>query len=347
MVVTENDGRMAALVAWLTTLPEFQCAVDSLLPASSDASFRRYFRVPSGTHGSLIVMDAPPALEDSRPFISVAALLDSADVSVPKIFAADLADGFLLLSDLGSKTYLGALLANDRTDAPGLMNDALAALERMQSRASGSQLPPYDRALLLREMNLFIDWYLTRHLGVEPSSAERDMLNSLFERLVENAQNQAQVVVHRDYHSRNLMVLDDALHHGNPGVLDFQDAVAGPITYDLVSLLRDAYVEWPEEQALDWTVRYWQKARALGLRVPSDFADFWREFELMGLQRHLKVLGIFARLSYRDQKHGYLDDLPLVLRYVRGVAARYRLAAPLLKLLDRAQGHATLPRYTF
>jgi aminoglycoside/choline kinase family phosphotransferase len=150
---------------------------------------------------------------------------------------------FLLLSDLGSKTYLGALLANDRKDAPGLMNDALAALERMQSRASGSQLPPYDRALLLREMNLFIDWYLTRHLGVEPSSAERDMLNSLFERLVENAQNQAQVVVHRDYHSRNLMVLDDALHHGNPGVLDFQDAVAGPITYDLVSLLRDAYVE--------------------------------------------------------------------------------------------------------
>jgi aminoglycoside/choline kinase family phosphotransferase len=347
MVVTENDGRRAALIAWLRSLPEFQCATDGLLPASSDASFRRYFRVPSGTHGSLIVMDAPPTLEDSGPFISVAALLDSAHISVPKIFAADLADGFLLLSDLGSETYLAALLAHHRRDASRLMSDAIATLTRMQSRASGSKLPAYDRPLLLREMNLFIDWYLTRHVGVEPSGAERDMLNSLFERLVESAHDQAQVVVHRDYHSRNLMVIDDALHHGNPGVLDFQDAVTGPITYDLVSLLRDAYVEWPEEQVLDWTVRYWEKARANGLSVPSDFADFWREFELMGLQRHLKVLGIFARLSYRDQKHGYLDDLPLVVRYVRGVAARYRLAAPLLKLLDRADGHATLPGYTF
>jgi N-acetylmuramate 1-kinase len=347
MVVTEKDGRKAALIAWLATLPQFQCAVDALVPASSDASFRRYFRVPSGTHGSLIVMDAPPALEDSHPFVTVAALLDDAGVSVPTILATNLAEGFLLLSDLGSETYLTALLAHDRSNGSTLIGDALTALGRIQSRADASTLPPYDRALLLREMSLFIDWYLAQHLGVEPSSAERDMLNSLFDFLVENAQNQTQLVVHRDYHSRNLMVIDSALHHGNPGVLDFQDAVTGPITYDLVSLLRDAYIEWPEEQVLDWTVRYWQKARALGLTVPSDFADFWREFEFMGLQRHLKVLGIFARLSHRDQKHGYLGDLPLVLRYVRGVAARYRVTAPLLKLLDRAQGHATQSGYTF
>jgi aminoglycoside/choline kinase family phosphotransferase len=347
MVVTENDGRKIALVAWLATLAEFQFDLDWVEPASSDASFRRYFRVPSATHGSLIVMDAPPELEDCRPFISVAALLESADVSVPKILAFNLDEGFLLLSDLGSETYLGSLLANDRQDAPRLMGDALSTLLRIQSRGDATKLVSYDRAMLLREMTLFIDWYLSRHCGTDPSAAERDMLSTLFEHLVENAQVQAQILVHRDYHSRNLMVLENAVRHGNPGVIDFQDAVAGPITYDLVSLLRDAYIEWPEEQVLDWTVRYWQKARAFGLEVPADFADFWRGFELMGLQRHLKVLGIFARLSHRDGKHGYLNDLPLVLRYVRGVAARYRVAGPLLKLLDRAAGHARATGYTF
>jgi aminoglycoside/choline kinase family phosphotransferase len=347
MPVTENSGRKEALVKWVNSLPGFHLALDDVVAASSDASFRRYFRIPSDAHGSLIVMDAPPEFEDCQPFVAVAALFEAAHISVPEILGANLAEGFLVLSDLGDTTYLLSLDNNARNNAPALMNDAIKALLQLQSRADGAQLPAYDRALLLREMTLFIDWYLLRHLGVDPSRAERDMLAELFERLVENAQSQAQVAVHRDYHSRNLMVIDDTRRHGNPGVLDFQDAVLGPITYDLVSLLRDAYIEWPEEQILDWAVRYWEKARALGLGVPGDFADFWQGFELMGLQRHLKVLGIFARLSHRDGKHGYLADLALVSRYVRGVCARYRIAAPLLKLLDRSEGHARHAGYTF
>ena len=347
MQLTGLDPRHGALDDWLSTRTSFGFDLATLAPASSDASFRRYFRLNSSSHGSLVVMDAPPDKEDCRPFIKLAAALEQAGVSAPRILDQDLELGFIVLTDLGDTTYLKAFEDADAVQLGRLMSDAQQVIHRIQDKVDARALAPYDETLLMREMQLFPEWYLTRHCNMTLTDADNNMLDTLFKKLATSSLSQPQLAVHRDYHCRNLMVLDSSQMDGNPGVLDFQDAVTGAITYDLVSLLRDAYVEWPEQQVLDWTVRFWEHARRRGVQVPDDFAEFWQAFEFMGLQRHLKVLGIFARLSHRDGKHGYLNDLPLVAKYVRAVAARYRLATPLLRLLDRAANQQPVTGYTF
>ena len=253
-------------------------------------------------------------------------MLDRAGVHAPKVLAQDLEQGFLMLSDLGTRTYLNEL---NSTNAAALFADATEALVRWQLATRPGELPAYDEALLRREMNLFPEWYVGRHLRKELSPAQKQTLEAVFAALVKSALGQPVVYVHRDYMPRNLMVSDP-----NPGVLDFQDAVLGPITYDMVSLLRDAFLSWDEERVLDWTVRYWEKANGAGLPVASDFGEFWRAFEWMGLQRHLKVLGIFARINYRDGKPRYLADAPRFLQYAGSVARRYRPLGGLAKLLE-------------
>ena len=336
-----SDPRLPALHAWLATLDDtLALQADTLRAASADASFRRYFRIDTASGDSLIVMDAPPPQEDVRPFVQVAGLLAETGVTVPRVLAQDVDQGFLLLSDLGNTTYLHQLGADT---AHALYMDAIAALVQMQVHSRPDVLPEYDRALLLRELMLFPEWYIGRHLGVTLTTAQETTLHKIFDLILANNLAQAQVTVHRDYHSRNLMVLDA----GNPGILDFQDAVYGPITYDLVSLLRDAYIEWDEAMVLDWAIRYWEQARRAGLPVAPDIDAFYRDFEFMGLQRHLKVLGIFARLSHRDGKDAYLKDLPLVMQYVRKTAGRYRALAPLVQLLDVLENSAPQVGYTF
>jgi aminoglycoside/choline kinase family phosphotransferase len=287
-------------------------------------------------------MDAPPEYEDCKPFIHVARLFGAAGVNVPEVMAQDLAQGFLLLTDLGDTTYLAAM-QRDLPRADALYRDALASLICIQAGTRPGELPPYDRALLLREMQLLPDWYIARHKQATLSDKQQAALNAAFETLIANNLAQPQVYVHRDYHSRNLMVGDP----GKPGVLDFQDAVLGPITYDLVSLLKDAYIEWEEDQVLDWCVRYWEAARKVGLPVRTDFDAFYQDFEFMGLQRHLKVLGIFARLNYRDGKTNYLNDIPLVMRYTRRACERYDVFHPLLRLLDAVEQVDVKTGYTF
>jgi aminoglycoside/choline kinase family phosphotransferase len=303
----------------------------AIAPASEDASFRRYFRI---THGArtLIAMDAPPPQENCAVFVHVAELFGRAGVNVPRILAQDLERGFLLLTDFGSTTYLQAL---PDADAGRLYGDALEALVRIQLASTAGALPEYDAALLRREVTLFPDWYVERHLGRALDDEQRSRLHRMFDTVIANNLAEPRVYVHRDYHSRNLMLTDP-----NPGILDFQDAVLGPLSYDLVSLLKDAYVEWPEERVIDWAVRYWESARRAGLPVRADFAEFYRDFEWMGVQRHLKVLGIFARLWHRDGKVRYLDDLPLVLRYLERAARRYRELDPLARLLDELHGRS-------
>ena len=312
--------RLQQLEQWLARscrLPKF-----ALAPASADASFRRYFRVTLPDGSTLIAMDAPPDREDCRPFVAVAARMRQANLHVPQIFEQDLAQGFLLLEDLGGRSYLEAL--NRETVEP-LYADALAALLRLQARAPVADLPRYDRDLLTREMGLFTDWLLVEHLGLKLRQEEQGMLAATSERLVDNALAQPVVCVHRDYHSRNLMVVD----HDNPGVIDFQDAVAGPITYDLVSLLRDCYVTWPGAQVDAWVEGYHRRVQAAGLLEGVDAATFLEWFDLMGVQRHLKAAGIFARLNHRDGKAGYLADIPRTLGYIVGVGKRRPLMAPL------------------
>jgi len=313
-----------------------------LTTASADASFRRYFRVHLSGR-SLIAMDAPPPQEDCRPFVHAAEVLLQAGLNVPRVLAQDVEQGFLLLSDLGDETYLSAL---NVATADELYRDAVTALIRMQTASRPEVFPAYDEALLTREMQLFPDWYIGRHLDVTLTDAESQVLQQTFDFLNRNILAQTRVYVHRDYHSRNLMVCRDA-EGSNPGVLDFQDAVYGPISYDLVSLFKDAYIAWDEERVLDWTVRYWQAARAAGLSVPPDFADFYRDFEWMGAQRHIKILGIFARLYHRDGKDGYLKDMPLVMDYLRRACARYIELRPLLRLLDRLENSQPQVGYTF
>jgi N-acetylmuramate 1-kinase len=318
------DDRRSHLERWLAA--ELHGAAFSLAPASEDASFRRYFRATLADGRSFIIMDAPPQKEDCRPFVHVARLLHEAGVHAPEIHAADLAQGFLLLSDLGSRIYIAELATGE---PERLMRDAIDALVRWQLATRPGELPPYDEALLRREMNLFPEWYVGRHLRKELTAAQSQTLEGIFAALVKSALAQPAVYVHRDYMPRNLMVSNP-----NPGVLDFQDAVIGPISYDIVSLLRDAFISWEEERVLDWCVRYWEKARAARLPVPAEFAEFWRAFEWMGLQRHLKVLGIFARINYRDGKPKYLEDTPRFLGYAQRVAERYRELTPLARLLD-------------
>jgi aminoglycoside/choline kinase family phosphotransferase len=337
---TSPDTRLVQLQQWLAGLSDPAVTAESVRPASSDASFRRYFRVDAADGSTCIAMDAPPPQEDVRPFIHVAEVFGGAGVAVPQILAQDVERGFLLLSDLGSTTYLHEL---NNDSAHQLYIDAIDALVLIQAQSRPDVLPEYDRALLLRELMLFPDWYIGKHLGATLTDAQSAGLNKTFELLLANNLAQGQVYVHRDYHSRNLMVLPK----GNPGILDFQDAVFGPITYDLVSLLRDAYIQWDEEMVLDWAIRYWERARRAGLPINPDIDAFYRDFEFMGLQRHLKVLGIFARLYHRDGKDAYLKDMPLVMEYTRRAAGRYSELKPLLRLLDVLENKVQPAGFTF
>jgi aminoglycoside/choline kinase family phosphotransferase len=335
-----HDTRAVALKSWLAGISQPILVLDSLRPASADASFRRYFRLDGADGKTYIAMDAPPPQEDVGPFMHVAEVFGKTGVTVPEILAANPKEGFLLLTDLGNNTYL-KLLGPDT--AHKLYVDAIESLVLLQAQSRPGVLPEYDRTLLARELMLFPDWYVGKHLGATLTEKQTSDLNRVFDVLLANNLAQPQVYVHRDYHSRNLMVLD----RGNPGILDFQDAVYGPITYDLVSLLRDAYVQWDEELVLDWAIRYWERARRAGLPVSHDVDSFYRDFEFMGLQRHLKVLGIFARLYHRDGKDAYLNDLPLVMEYTRKAAGRYRELSPLIRLLDELEQRGPSVGFTF
>ena len=330
-----TDARLNTLLDWLKALqPSWQLDLDTLLPASADASFRRYFRIESKNpdFGTFIIMDAPPQHEPLNAFIQVDLLLSEAGLNVPQILERNISEGFLLLNDLGNQTYLSQL--NDET-ANHLYGAATHTLVQMQLASKPNILPNYDEALLQRELDLFLEWYLRKHLNIELTDLQQTQLKKSFELILENNLAQAKVYVHRDYHSRNLMVTN----HNNPGVLDFQDAVYGPITYDAASLWRDAYIAWPEERVMDWVIKFWEQGRKVGLPMPEDFGQFYRDFEWMGLQRHLKVLGIFARLFHRDGKEGYLKDIPLVLEYAIAAANRYIELKPLARILESTRTH--------
>jgi len=331
------DSRLAALERWLQS--EFRQRDLTLAPASEDASFRRYFRVRLSDGRTFVAMDAPPEREDCEPFVRVAALMRAAGLNVPQILGRDRGQGFLLLSDLGFTTFLDAL---DDDNAASLMGDATDALLRWQLATRPDALPPYDEALLRRELALFPEWYVGRHLGRTLGTGERQALEAVETLLVRSALAQPRVYVHRDFMPRNLMLCDP-----NPGVLDFQDAVIGPVTYDIASLTRDAFRSWDEARVLDWTVRYWEQAKHARLPVDADFGAFYRAFEWMGLQRHLKVLGIFARICYRDGKPAYLKDASRFLDYARGVCGRYASLAPLTRLLDHLEQRSSQVGYTF
>jgi len=320
--------RELQITEWLNNILKNQ--EYTIKPASSDASFRRYFRIVSSNQ-SYILMDAPPEKENSKPFVDIANVLFNAGLNVPKIHKADLKKGFLLLSDLGNKTYLDEL---NQQNASLLYRDAYLALIKIQKNADTQSLKPYNDSLLMKELSLFPDWYLKLHKSYQMNDSEKNILGLTFDLLIKNINSHTQVFVHRDFHSRNLMFCNGDLGE-NPGILDFQDAVKGSIVYDLVSLFKDAYIVWNEEEIMDWLIRYWEKAKQNKLKVQDDFAEFYRDFEWMGVQRHLKVLGIFARLNYRDHKANYLSDLPAVENYLRRACERYKDLHPLLKLMNK------------
>ena len=323
------DPRRDQLAQWIHTV--LGAEPFDLRPASADASFRRYFRVTRGEQ-TWIAMDAPPDKEDLGPYVHVAAVLVDVGVNAPRVLARDDAQGFLLNTDLGSRTYLAELDA--KGDADRLYGDAISALVRMQAgtKAQCASLPSYDESLLRREMSLFPDWFCEKHLAVD-LSAYRDGMQQVYDFLVREALAQPKVFVHRDYPSRNLMVSEAGRHGPNPGILDFQDAVHGPLTYDLVSLLRDCYIAWPIGRVHGWVRVYSKQARDAGLAAPANEAEMLRWFDLMGVQRHLKAIGIFARLWHRDGKPGYLRDIPRTLNYVDAVSANYPELAPLRALV--------------
>ncbi len=338
------DARVEALANWLRTHEaRYGLSLATLAPASADASFRRYFRLASsGGHGpTLIAVDAPPP-EKCREFAQVASLLAGAGVHVPRVLECDLERGFMLVTDLGTKPYIEVLDPDDTQAARPLMRDALDALIRWQSSSREGVLPAFDEAFLRREMELMPEWFIERHLGRNVDENMRGVLDRTYALLIASARAQPQVFMLRDFMPRNLMVCEP-----NPGVLDFQDAVYGPITYDVASLLRDAFLSWDEEFELDCIAYYWERAKKAGLPVDADFGEFYRQIEWMGLQRHIKVLGLFARLFHRDGKSRYLADLPRFVGYARKVSERYRPLAPFARLLDELEGRAHEVGYTF
>jgi N-acetylmuramate 1-kinase len=337
-----DPERQRGFLQWLGQLPaELGLRPGSLAPASADASFRRYLRL-DGAQGPLVVMDAPPPQEDIRPFVHVAGLLAAAGLHVPRILAQDPVQGFLLLEDLGSRQYLKALAAADAGEAQALMGDATQALVRMQRHADASSLAPFDAALLQRELDLFPEWCVQREFGIRWNADQQRHWQDLCRLLLDSALAQPTVFVHRDWMPRNLMISEP-----NPGVLDFQDAVRGPITYDIACQLRDAFHSWDEALEVDWAVRWWQAARDAGLPVDDDFGEVWRQIEWMGMQRHLKVAGIFCRLKHRDGKPAYAADLPRFIDYLTRVAMRYRPLRILMPLIEPLSGRALQAGYTF
>ena len=338
-----DAGRALAFDRWFDELaPRHRLDRASLHLASADASARRYFRVTGADGGSFIVMDSPAAEDSVAAFVHIGGLIRGAGLNGPRVLEQDTHLGFLLLDDLGDTQYLAALRQADHAGADALMRDAIAALVQWQLKGDCSTLPPYDDALLRREVQLFPDWCVAREFGVVWTPKEQEVWHTVSQRLIDSALAQPQVAVHRDWMPRNLMVCAR-----NPGVLDFQDAVRGPISYDVASLLRDAFLSWDEEHELDWAVRYWQEARHAGLPVDADFGEFWRQTEWMGLQRHLKILGIFCRLKHRDGKAHYSEDLPRFFNYATKVANRYGPLRSLLNLLEPLTGNAVQAGYTF
>lgn len=336
---TAQDERLSALLRWL----ENQRAVSgldfsSIAPASVDASFRRYFRI-QGENGSYIVMDAPPDKEPIASFLKVNALMREAGLNVPEIFASDEAKGFILMNDLGRETYLNVL---NEENAARLMDAATDAIVKWQVASKPGVLPEYDYAVMRREINLFPEWYVGRHRGYKMTEKQSEIIEGVYEKLIAACLAQPKVYVHRDFMPRNLMVSEPM-----PGVLDFQDALYGPVSYDIASLMRDAFISWGESFVLDVTIRYWDKARKAGVPVPQDFGVFWRNVEWMGMQRHLKVLGIFARINYRDGRPKYLEDTPRFLHYVRETANRYHELKPINWLLDQFEEQKTLTGWTY
>ncbi|WP_144111540.1 aminoglycoside phosphotransferase family protein [Paraburkholderia sp. BCC1886] len=347
-----TDLRLERLEAWLKPhATRYALDLATLVPASSDASFRRYFRLAGKaaedeSAGTLIAVDAPPP-EKCREFVQVAQLLGAANVTVPRVLEVDFDAGFMLVTDLGTASYLAALTEAQTADEPRaartLMRDALDALIRWQLTSREDLLPAFDEAFLRREMELLPEWFIGRHLGREIDDKTRGLLDRTFALLIASARAQPQAFMLRDFMPRNLMVLPA----GNPGVLDFQDAVYGPITYDVASLLRDAFIGWDEEFELDCFVYYWERAKKAGLPVDPDFGEFYRQLEWMGLQRHIKVLGLFCRINYRDGKPHYMKDLPRFIGYARKVAERYAPLRPFARLLDELEGRADEVGYTF
>jgi aminoglycoside/choline kinase family phosphotransferase len=317
----------------------------TLRPASADASFRRYLRIDADD-GSRIVMDAPPDKENCAPFVHVARLMADAGLNVPRVLEWDEPQGFMLLDDLGDRTMIEVVDREQASANLALYGRAVDTLVAWQLASKPGVLPPYDEALLARELQLFPDWYLARHRGVAIEGEVQQVLQQQFKLIVERNLAMPSVYVHRDFMPRNLMIPRDE-SEPRLGVLDFQDAVHGPITYDIASLMRDAFLSWDEEFVLDVTVRYWKRAQKAGLPVPEDFGDFYRAVEWMGLQRHLKVAGIFARLTLRDGKPKYLADAPRFIGYIRATASRYRELAPLLKLVDAVEGTQVESGYAF
>ena len=317
------DPRLQKLEHWIAGLPG--PPVERILPASADASFRRYFRVHRAG-ATQIAMDAPPEREALDAWLRVARIMAAAGVHVPPVIAVDSEQGFVLIGDLGRQHYLEAI--GEGADPGPLYAAAVDALVRLQAAGTplAAELPAYDRTQLMREMELFNEWFLGPHLGLAPAAGARRTIADAFEWLCDQALAQPVVLVHRDYHSRNLLVRAE----GNPGVVDFQDAVRGPVTYDLVSLLKDCYVVWPAQRFNAWLDRYREGAAAAGIDVGADRGQFLQWLDVMGLQRHIKVLGIFARLWHRDGKSGYLADLPRVLDYALAVTG----AMPALAALD-------------
>jgi len=343
-----ESARQAAFEQWLAARAgPLQLHLQTLESASVDASFRRYLRVQQGSSGSVIVMDAPPPVEDVRRFLRLARQMHAVGLHGPQVLAADEDSGFVLLSDLGHDLLLPRLQRLQADGAPAwqeadaLMRRVVQALVHWQSTMDAEGWPLYDRALLSREMELFPQWCVGREFAQVWDEVQRQSWERITQRLIDSALDQPVVAVHRDWMPRNLMVCGDRL-----GILDFQDAVLGPITYDAASMLRDAFISWDEEQEIDWAVRYWQQARATGLPVQDDFGEFWRALEWMGLQRHLKILGLFCRLKHRDGKPHYVQDLPRFFAYATRVALRYRELAPLLPLIQPLSGFALEQRYT-
>ncbi len=338
-IAWSDPARGGAFEQWLAHIaPAHRLRPDSVRLASADASFPRKFRVDKDAAVSSIVMDAPPAKEDSAPFVKVAELMHDAGVHAPKVLEWDVANGFLLLDDLGHQTMLDVIDQDDAEASRPLYDEAIDELIRWQLASKPGVLPPYDRALLERELALFPDWYVTQHRGVAVEGKLRERLERSFKLIVESNLASPTVYVHRDFMPRNLMVPETGSLQKRLGVLDFQDAVHGPITYDIASLMRDAFLSWNEDFVLDVTVRYWQAARKAGLPVDEDFGAFYREVEWMGLQRHLKVAGIFARLTLRDGKPKYLADTPRFIAYIRATAGRYTQLTPLLRAIDEIEG---------
>jgi aminoglycoside/choline kinase family phosphotransferase len=332
-IIWADTARASAFHAWLEQIAgAHQLQAHTLQMAAADAGFRRYFRLQSA-HGSCIVMDAPPDKENCEPFVRIASLFAQAGLRVPEVLAWDQAQGFMLLSDLGTQTMLQALQSDAPPPAAGLFTQAIDTLVTLQLASQPGVLPVYDAAVLQRELALFPDWYIAQHRGITLDDTQRATLDKVFAQIVANNLEAPSVYVHRDFMPRNLMVGGEQL-----GVLDFQDALYGPITYDIACLTRDAFHSWEEDFVLDVTIRYWQKARKAGLPVGDDFGAFYRSVEWMGLQRHLKVAGIFARLTLRDGKPKYLADTPRFIAYIRATAGRYRELTPLLRLVDQIEG---------